>query len=518
MDHRPIAAARTAQHAVLLLAPLAAATLPTATVAQEIVLDGAFDDWQAVAVATTDPRDDAPPGAELDLGDVRVAHDAGFLHVLVELVPADGPDARPLRNLQKLRGDLVLVLDADGDASSGRTAHGLEGADVEVQMTTGDRRQGFAVRTAGAGGRGLSPDVLGVAVAPTYAAPEAELRLERGRRLPGGAPLLTGDRVRGKLVHRDARGNVLDETDVFDHALATPFRADELAGVAAIPARPADALRAVSWNIERGNLRTRAAVVGRIVRALDADVLMLQELTEDMTEDEVTSILSTATGDEWAAQVGTRGGNLRTAVAVRNRPGRQADRLAALEPMPGEGRGVRSAALAVRHQERWIAFVSVHLKCCGSIGDRSDRTRIEEVNAIRRGVARGLGSRWTEAALPIRGLVVAGDYNLVGSRDPLDLLVRGGDRDGSDLAIVDAPQLDGRSNLTWDKPGQAFPPGRLDFVTIGDLDLEPRQAFVLDARDLAPAALRASGLEEGDTEDASDHLPVVVDLAWRTAR
>ncbi len=44
------------------------------------------------------------------------------------------------------------------------------------------------------------------------------------------------------------------------------------------------------------------------------------------------------------------------------------------------------------------------------------------------------------------------------------------------------------------------------------------RAFVLETVDLSAESLERHGLDVSDSERASDHLPIVVDLAWRERR
>lgn len=127
-------------------------------------------------------------------------------------------------------------------------------------------------------------------------------------------------------------------------------------------------------------------------------------------------------------------------------------------------------------------------------------------------------SRALRRALPelaVDGVIVGGDFNLVGTRRPLDLVTQGLDPAGGDLAVVDALQLDGATNATWSQPGNVFPPGRLDFVLYSASGLGVARAFVFDTADLDAGWARRYDLQPGDRAEASDHLPLVVDFTLR---
>ena len=69
-----------------------------------------------------------------------------------------------------------------------------------------------------------------------------------------------------------------------------------------------------------------------------------------------------------------------------------------------------------------IVVFSVHLKCCGFVGGEDDQKRMAETREIIVALDR------SRRDFPNIGIVIAGDYNLVGSRTPVDLLEKAGFR------------------------------------------------------------------------------------------
>jgi hypothetical protein len=168
--------------------------------------------------------------------------------------------------------------------------------------------------------------------------------------------------------------------------------------------------------------------------------------------------------------------------------------------------GVSAAGVVVDLGARRLLAVPLDLQCCGRLGDAEDRIREVQAEAIHLALAAAL------PGLDVDGIVVAGDLNLVASRRPLDRLRESLDLDGSDLAVLDAIQLDGRSAATWGFSG-VFPHSRLDYFLYGASALEPVGAFVFDPRDLSDTWLEAHGLRPEDA-GVSGHLPIVADLRW----
>jgi endonuclease/exonuclease/phosphatase family metal-dependent hydrolase len=68
-------------------------------------------------------------------------------------------------------------------------------------------------------------------------------------------------------------------------------------------------------------------------------------------------------------------------------------------------------------------------------------------------------------------------------------------------------------HTTWVEAGSSFLPGRLDYAFVSDSVVDVVHAFALRTATLPAAQRTAVGLRVDDTAQASDHLPVVVDLA-----
>ena len=163
-----------------------------------------------------------------------------------------------------------------------------------------------------------------------------------------------------------------------------------------------------------------------------------------------------------------------------------------------------------------VAVFSVHPKCCGFIGSSEDARGIEQkglllgvVGALRDGSVPGAEAFSDAPAL------IAGDWNLVGSRTPLSML------ESSPFPGMTSPNarnLIGGSVATWrgrfTGPG-AFTPGA---STSSPSRRRSRtlKSFVLDSRALDAGELAGLGLQQGDS-DASDHLLLVVDIGLAEA-
>lgn len=448
----------------------AARATPTPTT---IRIDGAFDDW--------------PAGAHL-------VADGRYVYVRLTLSEA--------RTIQASEQPLVLAIDA-------RAAGPF---DPELRVTFSPREtggQGVAVAAVRQGDDDpkLGHAALDLVVAPTFAAREFELRVARDvRGRPDLAEALASGHVRVQAALLRADGSPAWRSRAWQIDLP-PRDAAPPVGASAIPAKEPGTVRVVSWNVYLAALRDKPEPFARVLRALAPDVLLFQEW-EGGTAEEIAGWLDARlpgepawrarTSDGWGVAVAARGDLAELLPQHVVRP----------DAAPADARrsdvalriagGVATTALGP------LCAASLHLKCCGSaasVQDAARRAEAARANEI-------LHAAWGAHAPCVR--VVGGDLNLVGSRDPLDILAASLDPDGGALAVADPTVLGDATVYTWSQPWSRFSPGRLDWLLHGR-DVRALRAFVLDARRLDPATLAAAGVERSDTA-ASDHLPLVLDV------
>lgn len=530
--------------AALLAGAVAACTIPDPEPVSDppvprIVIDGEFEDW-GPCTGVADPAD--APSAEVDVREVCLAHDSEAVYLRLDLGRAV--------NAQGLLGILSLALDVDGDAATGWRGPGLAGVDLIIEFTHLDPNDPARVRY---GIRAFVPDpaaprrsaraletidpyALGLLFEPRHTAPRIEIRLERAVPLAGGVRAFVGKETRGYLAYADTGGRTLDVAGPFALPLEPARTVRRPAGSENPLARPpGTSFRLLSWNVSRARLLDDPEPFRRLFAAVSPDVLLLDELVPSVGPATIRAALPPVPdAGEWFVHVGSSGGAQRGAIAAR----------APLHPASSFGhvfypdsvralltdaqsRGLREvlsnateagapvAGVWLSLGGRQLLLVTLDLVCCGNRAEAiEDRIRRIEAASINRAARRAL----TEAAAEGRGadaVIVGGDFNLVASRTPLDLIGEGLGPGGADLVPVYALQLDGRTNATWDNGRGQFPPGQLDYVLFSAATLEVRRAFVLETRDLAARWLGSHGLDVADSERASDHRPIVVDFAWR---
>ncbi|MCH2138118.1 MAG: endonuclease/exonuclease/phosphatase family protein [Phycisphaerales bacterium] len=460
---------------LLIHACLVAASLTTA---DPVVLDGTFDDWGVV---------DGPTPA------LQGARDAQWVYLHLQI------DGAPV-NLQGLDEPAVLLLNIDGDTKTGSRNLALNGADLEIVFSPKQGRRSGGAQVRLGGGDLATPDAIDFLYAPTTAATQFEMRIPRDIAIADSTMAVAEVvpwAIAGSLG--SASGEITLHTD----------RPSPTSHVNDIPATVTGGTRVVSWNVEFGGLIENPDPFVRILSALQPDVLLLQELEPDQEADAIAAVLRRGVPGDWHVHLGPVGGRLRSAVASRL-PAAPIPMLDALQRRDTTDRGVRAASLAVEVPGTGrVLMTSLHLKCCGSAHGPEDMTRIAEVLAVKQAVAAA------HAHTPFDAAVIGGDLNLVGSTVPLDLLTMDGEAmlgGVGDLAVANAMRPAGGGLQTWNKDGQRYTPGRLDWITYTAASVHAAHAFVLATDECTPEALQRAGLKASDAEDAADHLPVVVDL------
>jgi endonuclease/exonuclease/phosphatase (EEP) superfamily protein YafD len=479
---------------------------PPAPAGPLIVIDGELADWDTVPTLLVDPSENGP-GA-VDLGEVRIGSDDSAVYFALDF-------GRTV-NAQAMQGSVRLELDTDGDAATGGVESGMAGADRTIVFSS-HRLFGGPV---GSGVETTSPGVYGIGFdyAPTWASRYFEVRIDR--------TAFTADTLRGRLSYMTPDGATADETDVFTAALRPPVgRSARQADAAAVSRSPDAELRLLSWNVgDRGPV-TATEAFDRLMRALEPDVILLDEVARDI-DAEWFERLFASFGGNWTVVRGESGGR-QTALIASRLPLEPVASLASVEYPDSIYRLSESSSrqlqldLATGPADRMpvlgamletgssrLLLVTLDLPCCGYAGSAEDQARIVMADAINRAVSE------TVAAADPTGVIVAGDFNLVGSRTPLDRLLTGLDPADGDLAPVRALRSNGASAATWWNPSDRFPPGRLDWV-LHSQTLEPVRAFVFDASDVTAAAAQSLGIEAADSDAVSDHRPVIVDFAVR---
>lgn len=464
-----------------------------------IVVDGNQADWTTLDVRQADVGDeDGPTGIER----LWMAHTEQHLFLRLTV---DAPISLEVNN------NLTLYLDTDNDPTTGPSTLGL-GAELEWT---------FGQRTGRLGsGRAIDHEDIGIASLPTVRADTFEIALDRSAQ-PGGAPLFSGDSLRIAL---SANGDRLPDDDGgLGYVLSDT---DAAADAPSIDRPDASDVRLLSYNVPNNFDRNRSSLfesdvqrsVRSLLQAVGPDVIGFQEMFDDSAT-RIEGVAENELGVSEAWNWEKTGGELvlGTRYSIIN-----------THTIPGAD-NQPSGAFLLNTQEALgdsLVVVLMHPKCCsGASEDRSRQETVDGVAAFLRDVTRGDGPFGVGAETPI---AIAGDMNFVGDPQQPRTLRTGQIQNSSEFGAPARPDWDGSPLLdtnprqtaaplhaTTFSAGSSFPPGRLDYAYVTDSVLEVVHAFALTTRTLSDAELDAYGLQRNDTATASDHLPLVVDLALR---
>jgi len=475
-------------------------------------LDGDIQEWDAQAAAVAD-------GESI------------FLRFRVP----KGPDGRA-QTLQHSPKTVALYLDADANTSTGRTSRlkplNQLGVDLEIRFSPTENgtlvpgTRTLLVDRQG-GQSQVSNAATGLIVSPTYASEWFEARLDRSKlpALAAGNASSTesaqASRLSGMFVTLDDSGSIDGYADPF--SISLPPLSSGPGPVVDVPAKAQGLVRVVSFNIQKSSPVKEPGAFSRILTLLDADIVLIQEWdegdavnTQEWFRSHAVAIESpfapapkpNGTGP-WRVHKGPG-----TGVGIASRwpiTALPPDSLDLTTPGVSSGaerpRRVRAASALVATDAGPVAVTSLHLKCCGGASTSEETLRQNESRSLNK----ALDQVYRDQAVSAAARIIAGDFNLVGTRAPLDILRAGLDSDGTDLAVAEPFTLGTAMKYTWLDDSSPFLPGRLDYLLYSDSTAEVVRAFVLDTQRLSFESLARSGLDATDSR-ASDHMPVVVDL------
>lgn len=305
-----------------------------------------------------------------------------------------------------------------------------------------------------------------------------------------------------------------------------------VAAPATLPRAPGTDLRVLAWNVSRENFYQHADAFVAVLNAIDADVLILDEMSADRTDLDVRSVLRRVGADNnarrWQLSYGRSGFNQRAVIAVRGEvrglpefarlpyPATFIDSMRAESMNPSQraelassiAGGVGANGALVRIGSRKLLVIGVDLHCCGDRDDAwEERRRIVESALIRKRLQRALAHRRVDA------IVVGGDFNALRGLSPVRTL-QGSEHAHAHLDLVHSRHHDG-SDWTWDGRGTPFKSSHIDYL-LHDRGLRVLASVIFDAETLPLAQVEALGLSRDFMRKLTAHRPVVADFAWAT--
>jgi endonuclease/exonuclease/phosphatase family metal-dependent hydrolase len=298
------------------------------------------------------------------------------------------------------------------------------------------------------------------------------------------------------------------------------------------------AVRVMSWNVKLSSILPPGGVrnesYARIVRAVDPDVIALQEVMAPDLAAQLTRLMNAyiplEDGRSWQAHA------VSDNVILSRYPMRwRGGELTVPYPLPNFGLpnfhyGFAASILELPGGTS-LVVIATHNKSGSSENDV--RLRQVHADAIVRWIRDSRDSAQERLIPDHTPVVILGDLNAVpdASMAPLETLVTGDiadeetfgpdtsiDWDGTD--ITDArPSHNAREReyYTWRNDNLPFAPSALDRILYTDSVMSVRHGFVLNTTKLSSRELKTLGLEKSDVlydrnPHDYDHLPLVVDF------
>jgi endonuclease/exonuclease/phosphatase family metal-dependent hydrolase len=321
---------------------------------------------------------------------------------------------------------------------------------------------------------------------------------------------------------------------------------EALPGIEFLKRRSPEHIRVMSFNVgwdsifpdddpqnDRWRQDSKGPEFVRILKAVEPDIICLQEINSDRDPQQVGDILDAALplGNDQTWQTHSGRDNV---IAARFELALEADRVIHSGSITNIGHAMALVDLPDAEYENDLYLICAHFKSQG--GQANIRARQEHADAIIAwiGDAKSPGG---EVDLS-RGtaIVVLGDLNVYDT-DPahhLTTLLSGDieneDRYGQDLmpdwdetGLADVlPRHNGVGEdvYTWRDDTQEFNPGALDRILYTDSVISVENAFVLNTVIMTEEALEAVGLKAGDVvldpeTGRYDHLPLAVDVSFQ---
>ena len=427
--------------------------------AETVVIDGFFDDWSEPYAVSSDAVGDSIGPFDITTAEVKTEDTRVFVKFRF---------AQPCGLQNGPPSDVGLRLNMTAIGSEGRF--------------TLDFREKSAIHSN-------NPEIripwsdLGYACLPTYASEEYELSFDTaaiGVKL-GQSILLS-----------------FDGSDRLDTPLLikTGPTQKSIRTLPVIAKDEADQFRVASFNTMFSGLcdPERQEAFCRLLKAVQSDIYCFVEETDQAGFHR--AIQKLAPQDNHLNSIWRNG----RCIATRH----------PLEPISNSDSDELCAAIVTTQTGERLIILVVHLECCGYENSPQDKIRIQQAKHIAQFIS-GLQSGHLLASCRNLPIIVVGDFNLVGSYEPLRILTHEGG-----LTEARVASLTGRSAITWrGLNDDLYAPGRLDYVTFDALRLQHAGGGIVNTEEMSQPLLRQLNLHPLDSR-VSDHLLLFADFKVRS--
>jgi len=428
--------------------------------ASVIRIDGEFEDWKDVKVCAYDPKGDA--NGAFDITKVYAASQGSILYLRFDVV-----SLLNLQNGPRAEGTLLVIIDLPNNK--------------QLILDTRGRRAFLNDNLK----ERIPWNRLKYIVGPTYARNEFEIQIDLG-----GFNINRGDSISIRFDGSDQLSAPV--TFTFSQPSEAPKRRSHSRDIGTD-------VRIVSFNTYFEGLSdpNREDAMGRLLNSVNGDIYCFQEEWKTKDHGEILNRLIPLENEKpWHIH------KVRGNVIASKYP---------LKTLPSKND--RYAAAYIKSAENYLFIINAHLSAMGYIDSKEDRFRIRQANDIIVTIDEIYRGQYgeDEAADIKPGIVIVGDFNLVGSRTPLDLII---DKKVYGLKDWLIPNLIGESVITWRGSSRtSFSPGKLDYIVYSARTLVPKNGFILNSELLNRTELKQLKLDVADSK-LSDHLLITVDFQF----
>ena len=451
----------------------------------QIIIDGTYDDWSSVSTEYFDTNNDGKYG--IDFGKFAIDNDSEYLYINFT--------TGKLVNLQN-DNDFALFIDIDNNSDTGYKINGI-GADISYFF---GERYGFFYRN---GNRiSLNHSDIGLISLPTVTSTTFELAIKR--KFKAGSYLVNiNNKIKVFLLQDVAGGDkVPDETGGFAYTINDiEFNAPEVS----INKIKEKHLRILSYNVEKDHFFSNEPPYRRLLQAARPDILCFQEVYNHSSTEMRTKIKSYFGGNWYHSKIGS------DLIVVSKYP------ITKSQPIEG------NAAFLIKKDNKDILIINAHLYCCDK-----DSKRQKEVDKIMQFIREAKDQKGSIPLKKNTPIIIMGDMNFVGSNRQRQTLIEGDISNNSSYGSDFLPDWDSSvledakpltigypASFTWNSDYSSYPKGRLDYMIYTGSVLQKENSYVLFTRKMKPDMLDNFQLNSQDSDNASDHFPLIVDFSFK---
>ncbi len=451
----------------------------------QIIIDENYGDWENVEDYYKDSANDGKNG--FDFGEMKVYNDSKYIYINF----TTGQEI----NLQQ-DNDVKLMIDVDNNPNTGFKKQGL-GVDIVYNFGS---RYGRYYRNSKK--HDFYHQDIELISLPTVTSNKFELAFLRKFEV-GDYLISLNSKIKILLTQDFYDGDIMpDETGGYSYEMKDyEYKVPEYS----LEKEDKEDLRIMSFNVEKDNYFKNEPPYKRMIKAIEPDILCFQEIYDNSSTSVKNKIKSYFGGNWYHSKKGT------DLIVVSKYPIKNAFLIGG------------NSAFLIDKEGKEILIVNCHLYCCDK-----DAKRQKEVDRIMKYIREAKNGESTYNLKENTPIIILGDMNFVGDNNQRKTLIEGDIYNESSFGEDFKPDWDNSffedavpntlgypATFTWnadDSNHGGYPKGRLDYVIYSGSVLEKKNSYALCTRELDSGTLNEYKLNAEDTNNASDHFPVVVDF------